>query len=454
MKNILIVDDDKTNIISAKTVLKDVYKITAVTSGVHALSYLEGWTPDLILMDINMPGMDGFELMERIREIDRLKNVPVIFLTADSNPETETKCLELGALDYISKPYSPMVMRSRIARIIELEELRKSLAIKLDETIREVTDIKEKTNKDALTGLWNKSYAENYINQAISESQTGTLFMIDMDNFKLINDMYGHLAGDHTLKIFAEIMQKYEKEGDLQCRVGGDEFLSFIKGEASKEEISRRAKQIITDICKEIDECHFETNTSVSIGIAQYPEDGTDFNSLYNAADKALYFVKQNGKNSYHFFSEQKMMETERNSRNVDIDYLRNLMRRSDVGEGSYQMDYESFHHVYNFMRRVAERKHQLMQMVLFTLDMTNGSDSELFESACETLEREIYFSLRRNDVSTRYSHSQVIVMLLDTNTDNGRLVADRILDNFRLNCPEGITVSYDIMEVEPPKKS
>lgn len=454
MKNILIVDDDKTNIISAKTVLKDTYKITAVTSGVHALSYLESWTPDLILMDINMPGMDGFELMEKIREIDRLKDVPVIFLTADSNPETETKCLEMGALDYISKPYSPMVMRSRIARTIELEELRKSLATKLDETIREVTDIKEKTNKDALTGLWNKSYAEDYVNQAISESETGTLFMIDMDNFKLINDMYGHLAGDHTLKIFAEIMKKYEVEGDLQCRVGGDEFLSFIKGDVSKEDISHRAKQIITDICKEIDECHFETNTSVSIGIAQYPEDGTDFNSLYNAADKALYFVKQNGKNSYHFFSEQKMMETERNSRNVDIDYLRNLMRRSDVGEGSYQMDYESFHHVYNFMRRVAERKNQFMQMVLFTLDMTNGSDSELFESACETLEREIYSSLRRNDVSTRYSHSQVIVMLLDTNTDNGRLVADRILDNFRLNCPEGITVSYDIMEVEPPKKS
>lgn len=452
MKNILIVDDDKTNIISAKTVLKDDYKITAVISGAHALSYLETWTPDLILLDINMPEMDGFTLLGEMRKQERLKQIPVIFLTADANPETETKCLEMGALDYISKPFSPMVMRTRIARTLELEELRRSLAIKLDETIREVTDIKEKTNKDSLTGLWNRNYAEAAINQLLQNGEQGTLFMIDMDNFKSINDLYGHLAGDHTLKIFANIMLKNGKEGDIQSRIGGDEFVSFLKGTYTKEEIEQRASVIIQEICKEIEDCKFETNTSVSIGIAQYPEDGTDFGALYNAADKALYYVKQNGKNSYHFFSEQKLVENERNTNYVDLQYLKDIMRRSDSGVGSYQMEYESFHHVYNFIRRVAVRKNQFVQMILFTLDSVNGSDSEVFEAAIEELERQIYSSLRGNDVSTKYSNSQLIVMLLDTNKDNGHLVAKRIMDNFMLNCPDEISISYDILEVEPPE--
>ncbi|MGN1105876.1 MAG: response regulator, partial [Huintestinicola sp.] len=196
MKHILIVDDNKTNLASARSVLSDTYKITAVTMGAQALKFLENNTCDLILLDINMPEMDGFEVMARIRETERCAGIPIIFLTADNDASTESRCLEAGALDFIAKPFVAMVMKSRISRILELEDMRKKLADKLEQKIQEVSDIKNRSQQDALTGLWNRAYTEGAVNKLIEEGTKGALFMIDMDNFKAINDNYGHLEGD------------------------------------------------------------------------------------------------------------------------------------------------------------------------------------------------------------------------------------------------------------------
>ncbi|MBQ9948591.1 MAG: response regulator, partial [Oscillospiraceae bacterium] len=128
MKHILIVDDNKSNLAAAKTVLCDSYKITAVTMGQQALKFLENNTCDLILLDINMPEMDGFEVMEKIKANEQRSSIPIIFLTADDDAETENRCLEAGAMDFIAKPFVPSVMRLRIGRILELEDMRKKLA--------------------------------------------------------------------------------------------------------------------------------------------------------------------------------------------------------------------------------------------------------------------------------------------------------------------------------------
>ena len=180
MKHILIVDDNKTNLTSAKLVLNDIYKVTPVISGAQALKFLENNTTDLILLDINMPEMDGFEVMTKIRATEKSSHIPIIFLTADNDAETESRCLEAGALDFIAKPFVPGVMRSRIGRILELEELRKSLANKLEEKIQEVTDMKSKSQRDPLTGLFNRSYTEELVNKRISEGEHGALFMIEI----------------------------------------------------------------------------------------------------------------------------------------------------------------------------------------------------------------------------------------------------------------------------------
>ncbi len=450
MKHILIVDDNKTNLVSAKNALAEMYKVTAVISGEQALKFLERNVPDLILLDINMPEMDGFEVMEQIKRNDNCNQVPIIFLTADNDSATESKCLESGALDFIAKPFVPAVMRSRISRILELEDLRKSLANRLDEKIKEVSDIKSKSLQDALTGLWNRAYTEEAVGVMLKNGVKGSLFMMDMDNFKAINDNYGHIAGDHTLKAFAETLQKYASEGDVVCRIGGDEFMTFVVGEKSKEELSRHAGNIIADMAEFLENCKFETNSSVSVGIAQFPEDGSDFASLYNAADKALYYVKQNGKNSFHFFSDQHATENERACKTMDLNYLREIMHRSDSGRGSYIMDFDSFHHVYNFIRRVVERSNREVQTILFTLSTeTLREDPNEIEKAMELLESAVFASLRRVDVSTRYSSRQMIVILLDATEENGSIVANRIMDYFNRLYTGELAFDYDIVKME-----
>ena len=452
MKNILIVDDNKLNLTAARKVLSDEYKVIPVMRGAQALTYLENGDCDIILLDINMPEMDGFEVLEKIRGIERCKNIPVIFLTADNDTETETRCFKEGAIDFIAKPFVPEVMLSRIGRVLELEDLRRSLADRLEQKTREVSDMKSKSRQDALTGLWNRAHTEETVNDMISEGVKGALMMIDMDNFKAINDNYGHIAGDQTLKMFADTLRKFSLEGDVLCRIGGDEFVVFVKNITSKSELGNRASDIISDLCYKLEQCKFETNSSVSIGIAQTPEDGTEFNKLYNAADKALYYVKQNGKNSYHFFSDKIQAENSRGGKTEDHNYLREFMSRADSGRGAYLLDFDSFHHVYNFIRRFVERSNRDVQTVLFTVT-ENGTvepDVTETETALELLEKAIYTSLRRSDVSTRYSSKQLIVILMDANEENGDMVAGRIIECFnKLYTGEKIHIKYGIARMD-----
>lgn len=452
MKHILIVDDNKTNLMSAKTVLSDIYKITAVTMGAQALKFLENNSCDLILLDINMPEMDGFEVLQKIQENEKNSQIPVIFLTADNDAETESRCLEAGAEDFIAKPFVAAVMKSRIHRILESEDMKRQLAEKLDQTIQEVTDIKSKSQTDALTGLWNRVYTDKAVNEYIAAGVKGGLYMIDMDNFKAINDNYGHIEGDNALKMFADTMRAFSKEGDVLCRIGGDEFVMFVKDVDTKEELGSLAGKIILDLSHKIDEKRYGTNSSVSIGIAQTPEDGIDFNTIYNAADKALYHVKQNGKNSYHFFSEQKEAERRRGSNLVDLKHLREIMDRADSGNGAYQLDLDSFQHVYTFIKRFVERSGKQVQTILFTIKDEEGNITETTatEAALELMEKAIYNSLRRADVTTRYSGKQLIVLLLDSNLDNGIKVAQRILDSYHeLNPNHKVDFEFGIAQLD-----
>ena len=454
MKNILVVDDDKLNLATARKVLSEDYKVIPVVRGEQALSYLKNGTCDIdiILLDINMPEMDGFQVFYKIREMEHCQNIPVIFLTADDDTETETRCFKEGAVDFITKPFVPAVMRSRIGRALELEELRRNLADKLEQKTREVTDMKSKSRQDALTGLWNRVYTEETVNEMISQGTKGALLMIDMDNFKAINDNYGHIAGDQTLKMFADTLRTLSGRDDVLCRIGGDEFVVFIKDVTSKNVLGSRAAEIISDLCIKLEKCNFETNSSVSIGIAQTPGDGMDFNKLYNSADKALYYVKQNGKNSYHFFSDKIQAENSRAGKIVDLNYLRDFMTRADTGNGAYLLDFDSFHHVYNFICRFVKRDGKDVQILLFTVaeNDTEELDVTEMELVMELLEKAIYTSLRRSDVSTRYSSKQIIVILMDTNTENGDMVAGRILDCFHeLYSGRSVQIDYGIACVE-----
>ena len=157
---------------------------------------------------------------------------------------------------------------------------------------------------------------------------------------------------------------------------------------------------------------------------------------------------KQNGKNSYHFFSDKLQTENSRAGRTVDLKYLREFMSRTDSGRGAYLLDFESFHHVYNFIRRFVERSGKDVQTVLFTVieNDTQELDVTEMELVLELLEKAIHTSLRRSDVSTRYSSKQIIVILMDANTENGDMVAGRILDCFyKLYTGGKVKIDYGI---------
>lgn len=138
MKTVLVVDDDRVNLVMAQNLLRTEYKVVGVNSGKQAFKFLDKYTPDLILLDILMPEMDGFEVMKLLQENNEWKNIPIIFLTADRKTDTESKCFEMGAYDFITKPFEPTVMLNRVRRTIELDGYRKDLQKRLEEKTREV----------------------------------------------------------------------------------------------------------------------------------------------------------------------------------------------------------------------------------------------------------------------------------------------------------------------------
>lgn len=433
MKHILVVDDDKVNLVSAKKLLGDTYKVTAVTMGTQALKFLQHESVDLILLDKNMPEMDGIEVIRELKGNETTKDIPVVFLTSEIDSFTETACLEAGAMDFISKPFVPNVMLTRIAKLLERDAARKIMEKQLETIKVEASDIKMRSMKDSLTGLWNRVYTEDTVNKLLRMGIDGSLFMIDMDNFKSINDNYGHIAGDETLRMFAETLNECCKDNDILCRIGGDEFVVFVTGVTDEKTLGNLAKEIIEKLAEKLSRFGFETDTSVSIGIAQSTDGDADFNSLYNYADKSLYYVKQNGKNSYHFYSDRNHEENLRAGKIVDMEYISDMMKRSDPRKGAYLLDFDNFRHVYNFIRRFVERNERNVQTLLFTLSaLGETSDYEAMERAMEILDKSIVSSLRKADVSTRYSSRQAVVVLLDASEENAIKISERIINRFK----------------------
>lgn len=159
---------------------------------------------------------------------------------------------------------------------------------------------------DSLTGVWNRKYAEDEISRCLRDfSPRGTIFLFDIDDFKHINDNYGHITGDSILIKFSNILSAHTLSEDTVCRIGGDEFIIFFKNITTRKDASQKASEILQDLKNNMIIDDSLEPLSSSIGIAIAPFDGTDYLTLYQNADKALYFVKNKKKNSFHFFREE-----------------------------------------------------------------------------------------------------------------------------------------------------
>ena len=448
MKKILIVDDDGINCLLAKHALADNYNVETVNSGAAALSFLEKEIPDLILMDIEMPEMDGKTVVKKIKACDAWNKIPVVFLTADTSPITEADCLQCGADDFITKPFVVDVMRSRVARVLEAHDVRKDLEQALDqETIKSYTDV--------LTGLKNRAYLEKELKKLLEEGHRGTLFMTDLDNFKSMNDTYGHMVGDAVLQNFADTLKLHSKEDDILCRLGGDEFVAFFTDVTDINEASEKAAGVIKTFAEKMGVMGYAGIVSVSIG-AKIAENGETFETLYGDADDTLYFVKENGKNSYHFWSKDgvvsdiKLQEIDTDAELKDIHRM--ISEEQDKDRGAFHVEYDDFKKLYDFSMRTVGRNNRNVQTLLFTLSSDKVRAEQSMDDIMEILKQAVITSLRSVDTGTKYSCSQYIVLLMDTDVENGRAVAKRVIDKFYQNERVkffGIKVNYDIQPLK-----
>ncbi len=453
MKHILVVDDDSMNCILAKRALGQNYQVTTVSSGAEALAFLEKESPDLILMDIEMPEMSGKEAVCKIKEHESWAKIPVIFLTADSDPSTEVECLKLGADDFITKPFVPMVMNSRVARIMELQDFRRNLELELESKTKQMEAATVKSLTDALTGLHNRDYLGKKLKELLGAGHSGALFMIDLDNFKEINDTFGHIVGDKTLQLFADVLKKHAREEDIICRLAGDEFVAFFTDMTNREVVAKRAEGIITMFSEKMGAIGYAGIVSVSIGIVISEGQNEEFQELYSKADKSLYFVKNNGKNAYHFFSENKEKLDKINTV-ADLESISHMMEEGmDDNKGAFHVAYDEFRKIYDFVSRCVDRKQQKVQTVLFTIQLDEEFSGVTIEKSMQVLEQAVIGSLRAVDAGTRYSSSQYIVILMDTDIENGRRVAERVIGKFREKCgldEKIVSISYDIRTMKP----
>ncbi len=658
-KIILIVDDDRLTLSTAQKLLEGEYKAVAVNSGKQAFKYLERHTPDLILLDINMPEIGGFEVMAALQKDMRWRKIPVIFLTADRSAETEIECFRVGACDYIAKPFEPNIMLSRIRSTIELDGYRKDLQRRLDEKTKEMeritiqaimtvantvdakddytkghsmrvaaysellaqrlgwseeeiqniyyvamlhdvgkigvpdavlnkpfklTDVEFRLIKghtlvgaeilndfkmfpnvnvgakyhherydgrgypeglkgesiplvarviglvdsydamtsnrvyrrrlnddvvmqelergkgsqwdpelvdifvelikegalekmwmpeedlatpifdsgkimgitmgsenilespvDYLTGLLSRQKGEHDISISL-RAEGGSLMLIDMDHFRHINDVHGHLMGDYALKVVADVLRDV-CGNEIVCRTGGDEFLYYLAGITDEEIVTQKVEELLEAFRKKQEEVEVLKDAELSVGISISGTDGREFEELYRRADKALYLVKQSKGIHYGFFQKAGILRTPEQSQS-DLDKIMEAIKNQETYQGAFQVDYDEFNHVYDFVKHMSARSKKETQLLLFTLFSSNGSEVKLerMETAMQCMEQAICKSLRGVDVGARYSSSQFLVVLLGTERENVRVVTDRIVQNyFKLYGEKDITLTYDI---------
>lgn len=422
---LVVVDDDVMSLRNAKNLLNgDQVRVSAVRSGQDLLIFLRKNIPDLILLDVMMPEMDGFETYRRLRayeEQEGRSHTPVIFLTGEDDSETEHRGLNLGADDFIRKPINRDILFKRIQNTIENRE-----------TIASLT---EEAATDHLTGFLNKVSAEDRMTELCRKGH-GILMVLDLDNFKLINDLYGHEAGDRVLEGFAAITRQNSRAEDVLCRIGGDEFLVFLQGTTEEVAVAAFVKRLndrIVAECKAMMGEDFRIPVGVSVGCVPVPEQGGDYRSLFRLADKALYQVKQNGKHDYRFYD----LGTEgdvQGKEDPERELARMVTLCEERGEvrNAIRVGQETFIWIYRYIDRFAKRHRNAFTRMIIDLSPEGDTAPEDFARAVERFETLLRRNLRMNDVILQSGSSRFFALLPELEEANVPVVIRRILERWR----------------------
>lgn len=643
----------------ARDALKEYYRISTVQSGIQALNFVKESPVDLILLDIEMPQMNGMETLMQMKQDDMTSNIPVIFLTALSNPDIEAKCLTLGAQDFITKPFFQPAMLQRVQRVLELQALRSDLenqvlqktrelemltiqtittfanaidakdpytrghsfrvaqyskriaqklgwselAIKnlyytallhdigkigipdyiltkttglsqeefsairkhpeigchiledvilvpylgvgalshhekvdgsgypfgkkgddipligriisvadavdammsdrsyrkklpvdvvveelgrfsgtqFDATIADIminileveqAPLLEESNNDlqnilltkivneyinisnvdGLTGLWNRIYLEERVEGYLEESNSEcALFMIDLDNFKQINDVWGHTAGDSLLAGVSVVLQSVLPSGAVASRVGGDEFSVFVP-DSGAEAAAELADALLEGMRTYVKNTNSPFQVTMSIGIAMAPSDGKNYQTLYHNADKALYAAKNASKNRYSFFGDMTALERVLDYQDniINMESLKDYLSEKSPQKGAYLVHQTEFTKIFQLLQRMSKRSHEKQQIILFTLRCRKEeapSDFELVEKI-KYLILATKESLRVGDVATKFGKCQYVILLKNAELQIAEKVAKRIISQYTMfDIEANMDLDYEIDE-------
>ena len=292
---ILIVDDTVKNLQVLGTILKaENYKIAVATNGNQAISIANDTNPDLILLDVMMPELDGFQTCKKLKSLPGTKDIPVIFLTAKVETEDIIEGFKAGAVDYITKPFNSYELKARVKTHVELK-------ISKDLLEQKNAILKKLSITDGLTGLFNHRYTMDALSRLIEENnrykQPLSISMLDIDDFKKANDEYGHLFGDEVLVKISNSIEGCIRKTDMVGRYGGEEFLVLFAHINLKGAVES-AQRII----KSVENLKWEKKNfkiTISAGVCEKKEEDTT--TLIKKADDLLYAAKKKGKNRAEF---------------------------------------------------------------------------------------------------------------------------------------------------------
>ncbi|MBF0552435.1 MAG: diguanylate cyclase [Deltaproteobacteria bacterium] len=291
-QSVLIVDDEPGNAKILVELLRPIYTVRVAVNGAKALQVARSdIPPDLILLDVVMPGMDGYEVCRELKADPYTQDIPVIFISAKDSEEDQIKGFNIGAVDYITKPFSPVVVEARVKTHVELKiksELLKKLSF-----------------RDGLTGIANRRQFDEYLAYAwhfsTRESLPLSLILIDIDHFKLFNDNYGHQAGDACLvRVAQTLANSIKRKTDLAARYGGEEFGCILPHTNSDGALA--LADHLSDNLQSLSIPHVNSGTcnwvTISQGVATVvPSRNTRPDTLIRVADEALYRAKSEGRN-------------------------------------------------------------------------------------------------------------------------------------------------------------
>lgn len=427
MKKILIVDDASFMRKATSSILSEKYVTVCASSGAEAIELYDKERPDLILSDLIMPEMTGLELQSRLTE-QYGERIHFMFMTADEHEESESVGLEAGALDYIRKPFKPEVLLRRVDNIMRHID-----------SLKQIQGLKAVAETDPMTGLLNKAFVTKALTE-LCPKKIGTLMMVDLDSFKLVNDLYGHDMGDKVLIRFAEILRSVTRSSDIVGRMGGDEFIVFcrdIRDEALIAEKSRVINDSIFASAKEFMGEDMNIPLGASIGAVAVPDEGTDFTGLYKKADKALYSVKQNGKHGYALFHERaSTAAAAEESPAGSLAAARKILEERNRQKGAYELGFESFRTLYRFIVRSMENYYDA-EFVLFSFD------GDAKQEAMDLFGEQLHQMLRRSDVFTK-SGRQYMVLLPQPGPDHGQAIVERILSSWHSAGGVAVTCEHE----------